>query len=115
MKAVRHAWALMLLPGAVLGADVQTSLLPAGPQAAHIHTLWNLMLMVCTVVFIAVLIALGIALWRGPRSKEDTPADIEVMARKERIPHMSVIAATGLSTMLLIVLLVASIATDRAL
>src|SRR5215213_6492922 len=48
------------------------ALAPAGPQAGHIHTLWLIMLAVCSVVFIAVVAGVAIALWRSPRSDEET-------------------------------------------
>ena len=48
-------------------SELQNALLPAGPQAAHIHLLWQVMLVVCTIVFAAVLAALAYALVRGRR------------------------------------------------
>jgi cytochrome c oxidase subunit II len=103
------------LPMSAMAADVQNALLPAGPQAAHIHDLWNLMLVVCTGVFIAVLSALAYALWRAPRSGEATPPDIAALERPEHASRFAVITATGVSATLLIALIVASVATDRAL
>jgi cytochrome c oxidase subunit II len=104
-----------LLPAAGLASDLQHVLRPAGPQAAHIQGLWDLMLVICAAVSIAVLAALWYALWRAPRSLESTPPEVSGRQPAKRGPRMAVIAATGLSAALLMVLIVASIATDRAL
>ncbi|MFP3434846.1 cytochrome c oxidase subunit II, partial [Paraburkholderia sp. SIMBA_061] len=45
----------------------QSALAPAGVQAQHIQSLWNLTLVVCGVVFAAVLLATLIALMREQR------------------------------------------------
>jgi cytochrome c oxidase subunit 2 len=115
MRVRLEAALALLLPCVALASDSQTSLLPAGPQAGHIHELWNLMLLICTAVLVAVVGALGFALWRAPRSVEATPPELSSLKGTESGPRMVVIAATGLSAVLLVVLLVASIATDRAL
>jgi len=90
-------------------------LAPFGPQAAHVHALWNLILLVCTLVFAAVLVALLVALWRAPRASAATPPDLSVLRRPERGSHRSVIAAVAVSTLLLLALIAASVFTDRAL
>lgn len=87
----------------------------AGPQAARIIDLWHLTLGVCSLVFAAVLIALLWALWRTPRAQADTPADVSGLRHVERGPTRSVISAVAVSIALLLVLLAASVATDRAL
>jgi cytochrome c oxidase subunit 2 len=96
-------------------ATLQDMLQAAGPQAAHIGELWWLMLAVCAAVFVAVLAALFMALRRAPRSDPRTPADIASLSRDEPGPRRAVISAVALSTVLLVGLLVASVATDRAL
>jgi heme/copper-type cytochrome/quinol oxidase subunit 2 len=53
-------------------APAHDALSPAGPQAAHIHALWTAMLAVCTIVFVAILLALGLVLWRTPRAGAST-------------------------------------------
>jgi cytochrome c oxidase subunit 2 len=87
----------------------------AGAQAARIGELWNLTLAICTVVFVAVLVALVLALWRSARGDARTPADVSGLHRIEHGPRRSVAAATGLSAAVLILLIAASVATDRAL
>ena len=74
---------------------------PAGPQAERILELWWVTLAICAAVFIAVLIALGIALLKRP-----SPA---------RGATVAVVSATALSLALLVVLIFLSFGTDRAL
>ena len=60
-----------------------SALVPAGPQAAHIHALWLVMLAVCALVFAAVLGALAAALRRAPRGDETTAPDTNMLGRDE--------------------------------
>jgi cytochrome c oxidase subunit 2 len=90
-------------------------LVPAGPQAAHIAALWWLTLAVCALVFITVLGALAWGLWRAPRGNLVTPPDTTPAPDAEQRLRRRVTAAVAISTVLLIGLLVASVATDRAL
>ena len=105
------AWAqrTVLQPGA------HDALAPAGPQAARIGDLWDLFMVICGIVFAAVLIALAVALRRAPRADADTPADVSMADRHEPGPYRSVLVGVGASIVLLFVLLVASVSTDRAL
>ncbi|HEX6706660.1 MAG TPA: cytochrome c oxidase subunit II [Albitalea sp.] len=93
----------------------QDALLAAGPQAAQIGELWNLTLALCTLVFGIILAILLIALWRAPRATADTPPDLSHLTHPEPGPRRSVIAGLALSIAGLLVLLVASLVTDRAL
>jgi cytochrome c oxidase subunit 2 len=88
---------------------------PAGPQAAHIADLWWLTFWVCAVVLVAVLAALAWALWRAPRADASTAPDANPGSAREKKTARHVIAAVALASILLIGLLVASVATDRAL
>jgi cytochrome c oxidase subunit 2 len=83
---------------------MQNFLEPQGPYAERIAELWWLTLGVCTAVFVAVLVAFLLALWRGARA-----ADLH------RNSRVAVALAVGLSSALLIVLIAASVLTDRAL
>ncbi|HEV7913695.1 MAG TPA: c-type cytochrome, partial [Albitalea sp.] len=94
---------------------MQDMLHAAGPQAAQIGALWNLALWLCSAVFAAILVALGVAVWRAPRAREDTPADVSPLQRDEPAARRGVAAAVGVSTVLLIAMLLASVFTDRAL
>ena len=105
------AWA----QGTVLQPGAHDALAPAGPQAARIGELWDLFMVVCGVVFAAVLASLALALWRAPRADAATPADVSMADRHEPGPYRSVLFGVGASIVLLVLLLVASVWTDRAL
>ncbi|WP_061138102.1 cytochrome c oxidase subunit II [Caballeronia fortuita] len=94
---------------------MQSALNPAGIQASRILDLWHLTLAVCCVVFAAILLACLIAMIRTPRANRATPADLSVAGRREPRVRFWVAAATGVSTLLLVGLLLADVLTDRAL
>src|SRR4051812_25601379 len=56
--------ALALLACMATAAPFQDALRPTGTQAEHIHMLWEIFLWTCTAVFVAIVGACGIALWR---------------------------------------------------
>jgi len=91
------------------------ALQPAGPQAAHIASLWWLAVAICAVVFVAILAALAWALWRAPRAQASTPPEISPPPAAERRHARGVAIALGVCIVLLVVILVGSISTDRAL
>jgi cytochrome c oxidase subunit 2 len=92
--------------------DVQ---LPAGAQAQAIAGLWHVLWPICTLVFVAVVVALVLALLRAPRITENAPPDVSSLSRGEPQVARVVWVAIGASTLLLVVLLGASVLTDRAL
>jgi cytochrome c oxidase subunit 2 len=85
---------------------IQSALHPAGAQAARIEGLWWLMFWVCTVVWVLVMAALGAALLRG-RGGRSVATSPQTLVRV-------VATAIGVSTMVLIGLLAASVMTGRA-
>ena len=112
------AW-MAAMPAAVLAepatSPLQNVLRPGGPQAAHVATLWHLMLAICTLVFVAVMVALAAALLRRPPARPDTAPDMSSLVVPEPGPHRSVVTAVIVSAVLLLFLIVASVLTDRAL
>jgi cytochrome c oxidase subunit 2 len=94
----------------------QSALDPAGPQAARIGDLWWLMLWVCTAVYILVLLAM---LWGAFRRRRAEAGVIGPVVRpgieSERRLARWVGAATAVSAVILLVFLVASVATGRSL
>jgi cytochrome c oxidase subunit 2 len=76
---------------------------PAGLQAARLGSLWWCFLVVCGVVYLAVMVALALAV-RGPRGQEDR-------RRRTRV----VGGATALSALVLLVLLGISVHAGRAM
>ena len=92
---------------AIAFAAYQDALHPAGPYANTIAGVWWFYLIVCTIVFVAVWIALFIAIRRARRRVEpDT-----VAASAPRVMTLALAATTGL----LLAMLVSSIAAARAL
>src|SRR4051812_20369771 len=94
---------------------LQDVLHPAGVQAAHIAQLWWFTVAICAIVFVAILAGLFYALKHAPRSDAASAPDMGSMQRPERGVKRTVITAVTLSIIGLIVLLGASVATDRAL
>jgi len=94
----------------------QSALDPAGPQAAHIQSLWHLMLGLCTLVFVLVVATAWTAVLRHRRhrSEADAPDLADDPRRAHRLTR-NVGVATALSAVGLLALVVASVATDRAL
>ena len=104
-----------LLFGVLAHAEPQSVLQPAGIQASHILDLWHLTVAICMLVFVAVLAVLGYALWRAPRADAAAAANIAALSRPEAGLRRWVLLAVAVSVILLFVLLVADIYTDRTL
>jgi cytochrome c oxidase subunit II len=92
-----------------------SALWTAGPQAGQILDLWRLTLAVCALVFLVLLAALWWAVRRAGRATRETPAALDGLLRPEPGPKRAVAWALSVSALLLGVLLVVSVATDRAL
>jgi cytochrome c oxidase subunit 2 len=99
----------------LLAKPLQDALRPAGVQADHIGSLWNLTLGLCTLVFVLVLGACLYAVWRAPRAGADTEPDLSSLAGPERRTWRIIKWATGAATAGLLVLLVGDVLTSRAL
>jgi cytochrome c oxidase subunit 2 len=94
---------------------MQEILASAGPQAEHIEALWWIMLVICTAVFVGVLVAVVWALARAPRGSPATPPDLSSLVRPERGAAIVVAVAVGICAALLVFLTLASYITDRRL
>ncbi|WP_430231494.1 hypothetical protein [Paraburkholderia tropica] len=106
------------LPTIVCAVPQHNALDAAGVQAEHIVALWNFTLVVCGVVFMAVVLAALVALVRrrsGPRQPEPAPPDLTSLAQPEHRTRRVVIVISLVSVVLLVGLIVADVATDRAL
>jgi cytochrome c oxidase subunit 2 len=77
--------------------------------------LWNLTLIVCSIVFAAVLAGILVALIRRERADASTPPDQSSKLRPEGRMRRSVVAAGIVSVVLLVGLTVADALTDHAL
>ena len=94
---------------------IHDALAPAGPQAAALFHLWNVMLVVCTVVFVLTIAALVLGVWRAPRASERAQPDLDPHPRNVAKLRRAVGWGIAGSSLLLLVLLVASFMADRAL
>jgi cytochrome c oxidase subunit 2 len=106
----------------------QSSLDPAGPQAARILALHDSFVGICAAVFAAVVLASVAALVAGiRRSRREgdaaqvfmgpgapKPGDVVLVAR-ERVAGRYIVAAMVATVVLLLIMLVASVSTGRAL
>jgi cytochrome c oxidase subunit II len=91
-------------------AGIQSMTDARGPQAERIAGLWWFFLIVCTLVFVAVVAALFLALFRRDRRElEGEPTDGE--PAKTRV----VVIATGVTTLILLVFLIYSVFVGNAM
>jgi cytochrome c oxidase subunit 2 len=105
----------LLHAATALAAPQQSALHAFGPQAAHIGDLWNFTLALCTLVFLLVLVACLVALWRAPKVSAPADPDLSSLAAPERRVHRAVGWSVGISIAGLVVLLAADVFTSRAL
>jgi cytochrome c oxidase subunit II len=94
---------------------VHSALHAMGPQAAHIIDLWRVFLFLCTLFLAAIVAAVVYVIWRAPRSGNDTPPDVALAHASEPGPRRNVTRAVAASIVGLLVLVIASVFTDRAL
>ncbi|MFM0624607.1 cytochrome c oxidase subunit II [Paraburkholderia xenovorans] len=77
--------------------------------------LWNLTLIVCSLVFAAVLLVLVVTIVRNRRADHPTTPDLSSLAQPERRARHVVVAATLVSGALLFGLVFAGVLADHAL
>ena len=89
----------------------------AGPGAAHIAANWWLLFWVCLVVYLLVIAALLIALRRGRPADAEAASEIQRVpnAPRERLIGFVIAISVGVSAIILIIFLAASVITGRAL
>ena len=106
-----RAIAALPLFGVAGCAGVQSALDPAGIQAARVTSLWWFMLAIATAVFVLVMGATAYASMHRRRAPETGAGE----ARSETRMTIAIIAATGVTIVLLFVFLVVNLSTERAL
>lgn len=92
---------------------IHNAINPAGPQAGNISRVWWLMLVVCTVVFVLVMIALLLGLKKANRDEQLTAPVLEPPVESERRRRMVVISALVMTVVILFVFVVASFSAGR--
>jgi cytochrome c oxidase subunit II len=102
---------------------MQSVLDPAGPQSLRTSKLWWLFFYICTVVFIAVMVALFLALRNAPWWHEETASGRDVTElpmlkpapeQEQRMTRM-IIGATIVTAIILFVFLISSFSVGRSL
>jgi len=97
----------------------QDALRPAGIQAGHILQLWHGTVALCLLVFVVVLGACLLALWRAPRGSRQSPADLGTLddgpGTRERRLLYAVAWGGALSSAGLVILLAGDVLAGRAL
>jgi cytochrome c oxidase subunit 2 len=88
---------------------------PAGPQAAHIAWLWDVMLWVSITVAVLVIVFEVAAIALGARRPHDTADPLASDRAQDRRLIRAIEVAGGLTVLTLIALLVASVRTGNAL
>jgi cytochrome c oxidase subunit II len=96
-------------------SGMQDALRTAGTQAAHIGDLWNGTLALCTFVFVAIVVAMLVAVWRAPRADAATRPDTASLSGPEHRLWRGIGWATAASVAGLLVLLAGDVFTSRAL
>jgi len=94
---------------------IQNSINPAGPQAQNLSRLWWLMFIVCSIVFVFVMIALLLSLRHRTEEAADRAPNLEPSQEQERSRRNVVIGATTITVVILFVFLIASYSSGRSL
>jgi cytochrome c oxidase subunit 2 len=125
MKFTRRFLSVLFAPLVVLAPPaLATTPLPGaahrvldatGVQAGHIVDLWRLVLLLCTLVFMAIAATMLYAVWRRPRAGGDSPPDLSMVNDTEPVAQRRVTQVVVISGVLLLLLVAASVFTDRAL
>ncbi|HKY45883.1 MAG TPA: hypothetical protein VJM50_22525, partial [Pyrinomonadaceae bacterium] len=89
---------------------------PAGPQAANISRVWWLMFIVCSIVFVLVMIALLLALRKRTREPQlNTTPMLDPPVEQERRKRTVVISAMSITLVILFVFLIFSFSAGRSM
>jgi cytochrome c oxidase subunit 2 len=98
------------------GGGIQNAINPAGPQAANLSRLWWLMFIVCTVVFVLVMIVFLLSLRNRTKEPLATiPPVLELSQEQERRFRNGVIGAITVTVIILFVFLIASFSAGRSM
>jgi cytochrome c oxidase subunit 2 len=95
---------------------IQNSINPAGPQADSLSRLWWLMFIVCSVVFVLVMIALLLTLRNRTHEPQHASAPIlNPSPQEERRHRNAVLSAVTITVIILFVFLIVSYSAGRSL
>jgi len=94
---------------------IQNAINPAGPNALNISRLWWLMFIVCSIVFVLVMIAVLLSLTKRTVEAADRVPVLEPSEESERRRRNVVISLTTITVIILFVFLIASYSSGRSL
>jgi cytochrome c oxidase subunit 2 len=95
---------------------IQNALNSAGPQADNIAGLWWLMFVVCSIVFVLVMIALLLAIKNRTREPQfDSTPLLEPQPEQERRRRNVVVTCVAITAIVLFVFLIASFSAGRSM
>ena len=94
---------------------IQNAINPAGPNAGNISKLWWLMFVVCSIVFVLVMITLLLSLSKRTKEAADRTPVLAPSEESERRRRNVVISATTITVIILFVFLIASYSSGRSL
>lgn len=118
-KVKRTTQSLLVLSLSVCGSScggIQNAINPAGPQAENINSVWWFMSIVCSIVFVLVMIALLLALRKGAgKAQHDLKPILEPPAEQERRKRNVVISAVSVTVVILFVFLIFSFSAGRSM
>src|SRR5215203_748299 len=106
-KGLRFAMALSVVLCLSACGGIHNSINPAGPQAQNISRVWWLMFIVCSIVFVVVMIAVLLSL-RNKRNETESAPVLEPAPEQERRRRNVVISAATVTIVVLFVFLIAS-------
>jgi cytochrome c oxidase subunit II len=119
MKISKRTWQMALTALVAISLSscggVQTSINPAGPQAQKLSSLWWFMFYVCAAVFVAVMIALLVAIAKRTRADQPGEPIVHPEPGPERKRRNIVIAAVALPVTTMFVLLVVSFSVGHSM
>ena len=99
-----------------LSNSIQDALRPAGPQAANINRVWWLMFVVCSIVFLLVMIGALLSLRKLTRESQlNTTPMLEPRPEQERCKRNVVISAVSITVVILFVFLIFSFSAGRSM
>jgi len=115
-RTCQHLLALIVWLCLSSCGGIQNAINPAGPNAQNISDLWWLMFIVCSIVFVLVMIALLLSLRnRTAEAPETLPPVVEPPQESERRRWQVVISAITITVIILFVFLIASYSSGRSL
>ena len=94
---------------------IQNAINPAGPNAQNLSRLWWLMFIVCSIVYVLVIIAMFLSLRGRTQEAAERGPVLHLSSDSERRRQITVILATAITVVILFVLLLASYTSGRAL